>query len=112
MPSSHPIGPVSSSCAMSANWHTLLRCLRTAAATDTARIVAADVNAERAQFLDNAAVSLTKGGNFAINADSGGIGNATSQVGKIGPDDTATGAYQAALTQRHMLPNADGKPGM
>jgi hypothetical protein len=77
-------------------------------ANPTAAVVDLD-SGEVAQISeDTPPVSLTNGGTFAITADASGTGTATAVVGNIGPDVLATGTFQSALTQKHLLGDVDG----
>lgn len=77
-------------------------------ANPTAEVVDLDTG-EAAQVSEDATVvSLTNGGTFAITADATGTGTATAAVGNVSPDVLATGAYQSALTQKHLLGDVDG----
>ncbi|WP_416375882.1 autotransporter domain-containing protein [Parasphingorhabdus sp.] len=77
-------------------------------ADPTAAVVDLD-SGEVAQISeDTPPVSLTNGGTFAITAEASGTGTATAVVGNIGPDVLATGTFQSALTQKHLLADVDG----
>ncbi len=66
-------------------------------------------NGEVAQVSQDAnVVTLTNNGDVTVAADASGTGNATARVGNIAPDNAATGAYQSAITQKHILGDVEG----
>lgn len=66
-------------------------------------------NGEVAQVSQDAnVVTLTNNGDVTVAADASGTGNATARVGNITPDNAATGAYQSAITQKHILGDVEG----
>ena len=63
---------------------------------------------EVAQVSDSAeALSLENNGDVSVAASASGTGTASAVVGNVGQDVTATGTYQAGITQKHLLPDAE-----
>lgn len=67
------------------------------------------VNGEVVQVSEDATpASLTNAGTVTVTASAIGTGNAAASVGNPTPDVPATGAYQSAITQKHLLGDVEG----
>lgn len=66
-------------------------------------------NGEVAQVSeDEDPATLTNNGDVTVTANASGTGNATASIGNIAPDNAVTGAYQSAITQKHILGDVEG----
>lgn len=66
-------------------------------------------NGEIAQVFEDATpASLTNAGTVTVTASATGTGNAIASVGNATPDVPATGSYQSAIAQKHLLGDVEG----
>lgn len=66
-------------------------------------------NGEVAQVSeDETAASLNNAGTVTISASAIGTGSASASIGNMAQDNPTTGAYQSAITQKHILGDVEG----